>query len=150
MSDTPFAVCTGEVKIGANAGAAVSVKDAVVSLKLFTTRAKVTIPATWGTGAETPKAGGTTYELELDFLPDDTSASSLFSMLFDATDPTDNPTGELYFEARMHDSGPVGVDNPTWSGTFIATDVAIGGASNTAARHSARFPLTGRPTKATA
>lgn len=150
MSNTPLAILTGNVKVGASSGTAVDVKDAVVALKIYAKRKTNQIPATFATGTDVPRAGGTAYEVEFDFLPDDTGAATLFSMLWDATDPDDNPTGELYFEGNLHEVGATSADNPKWSGTFIVTDVGIGGASNAIARHSAKYPMTGRPAKATA
>lgn len=150
MSNTPFAVLTGNCRIGASSGTAVDVKDAVIALKLYAKRTVIQVPATFATGTMTPRLGGASYELEIDFLPDDTDTASLFSMLWDATDPTDNPTGELYFEGNLHEDAATSADNPKWSGTFLVSDVALGGASNTVARHSAKFPVPTRPDKAIA
>lgn len=149
MANTPLIILTGNLKIGASSGTAVDVADAVAAFRIRGMRDVVEIPATFATGTKGKAAGAAQYEIELDYMPDDTAATTLFAMLWDALDPSSNPTGELYFEGTFHGEGAVSADNPKWSGTFVATEAELGGASNELSRTSASFPLTGRPTKVT-
>lgn len=149
MATTPFVILTGQCKIGASAGTAVDVKDAVTALTIRGARAVVEIPATLATGEVSRKAGTSTYELEVAFLGDDTATTALTMLLWDALDATTNPTGELYFEGNLH-AGVTSASNPKWSGTMIVTGSAFGGEVGTVSVDSQTFPLTGRPTRATA
>lgn len=146
MANVPLVVLTGAVKIGANAGAAVDVNDAVLAVTILGNRDTIEIPPTFATGNKSQRGGASAYSVQFDYLPDDLAADTMFLILWDALDPATNPTGELYFEALLHEDAAVGADNPKWSGTFIATEAGIGGASNEVSRRSSTFPLIARPT----
>lgn len=148
MATTPLVILTGNIKIGADELSAVDVADAVTSVKFNGARAVVAIPATLATGEEGRQAGSATYEVEIGYLSDDSSATSLNMILWDALDPIENPTGELYVEATLR-PGAVSASNPKWSGRFIVTGSAFGGEVGAVATDSQTFPMTGRPVRET-
>lgn len=148
MATTPFVILTGNCKIGASAGTAVDVKDAVTAFTLRGARSVVEVPATLATGEISRLAGTATYELEIAYLGDDAATTALTMILWDALDPTSNPTGRLYFEGNLH-GGTTSATNPKWSGTFIATGADFGGEVGSLSATSQTFPLIARPTRAT-
>lgn len=150
MAQAPFVYLSGQFKIGANAGAATDCKDALSGITIRASRQVVEIPATAANGTPTPVAGATSYEVEFDLLGDDVTASSFFQQLWDATDPTTNPTGTLYFEGTLHGTGAVGPSNPKWSGNFIVSGAALGAKIGDPVSDHQVFRMTGRPAKATA
>lgn len=149
MANAPLAVLLGNFKSGASEGTAIAQNDAIFAMTIYGQRSEIVVPPRFSTGTETAVAGAASYYVEVDYMPDDTSATTFFSQLWDALDPATNPTGELYFEGTLHDSGAVSADNPKWSGTLLVTDAGIGGASNSLSRRTGRFRLTGRPVKET-
>lgn len=149
MANVPLVVLTANFKAGASAGTAVDQKDAILSMTIKGGRDLIELPPTFARG-KTAQAGADSYEVEIEYMPDDTGAATFFAQLWDALDPATNPTGEVYFEGTLHGTGAVSASNPKWSGTMIVTEAALGGTANTLSRKSSTFRLKARPTKVTA
>src|SRR5574341_330285 len=143
MSTTPL-ILKGNLKIGADAGSAADVSDAIFKFRLKATAAEVTIPATLAT-PETSRKGAVKYEIEIDFLSNDTASTELFRVLWAAINTAD---GTLYFEGNLRD-GATSATNPKWSGNFIVLGAGIGAEAESLSQDSQTYPLTGAPTMAT-
>jgi hypothetical protein len=144
MALDPLIVLEGEFKLGADAVSAVSYKDEVSSVLIRRRRDTIEIPATFGTGRKTKRAGAVDDELVINVIVDP-AVSSLMNALWAQID---DPDGELYFEAVFRE-GAVAPGNPEYSGRCVITGSEIGGASGQLAQFSVTLPIVTAIAKAT-
>lgn len=126
MATTPTVMLTGNLKMGLTPGTAVDVEDAVTFLAFRGSREVIEVPATMSLGRKGVRAGSDSYEVEVGYLQDPVSASSLAVLLWEALDASTNPAGTVYYEGTLR-PGPAGGGNPQYSGYFIATAGELGG-----------------------
>lgn len=120
------------------------VSDSITSFKVIGNRAVIEIPATLGTPISR-RAGAASYEIELAYFSTDADDNdTVFAIMWNSL--TDDADGEVEFSGSMRD-GPVGNDNPGWSGTFIVTGTSIGGNAEELSTYSGTYPLTGEPVR---
>lgn len=136
-------ILKGNLKLGASAGSAIEVGDAITGFKLSFSRDQVQIPATLGAG-KYKKNGGVEYSVQLDYFSNDVSATAdVFGLLW-ATAADDD--GLLYFEGSLR-NGVVSANNPKWAGTFSVNGAQLGGNAEDLSTGSGTFPLQAAPTK---
>lgn len=139
MATVPLIV-GGLFKVGAT-----DFSDAVTKAQLLAEADEIAIPATLAT-PKTSRLGGVMYSLALDYLSNDTSATTeLWHVLWTAITTSD---GTLTFTLQMRDGTP-SATNPQWTGSFIALAAQLGGPADGLSVGSSTFPLTGLPTKVT-
>lgn len=129
-------VCHGTFTLG---GVDVSAEVTGVILKGYTN--DVQVPATLTTGT-THAAGAKHFDIQIDYLADDSSTSTLFGELWAAVG-TDSK--ELAFTVRLR-AGVESPTNPQWSGTLVVTGATLGGKVGELSSGSITCPLTGAPT----
>lgn len=106
--------------------------------------ADVAIPATLGS-PKSHAGGSTKYEITIDYLGDDSGATTLFGLLWAAL-ATDSK--ELAWKCNLRD-GSTSPTNPQWQGVLIVSAADLGGDQETVSQGSLTCTLTGRPSKAT-
>lgn len=145
MSNTPFMLLTSSLEVGPNEAGAVEVGDCVKSFRLEYTRPTVKVPGVMTAPSPTPKVGAPEWQMVVSYLPDDTAATTFWSVLWDQADDAD---GTLYYAGRLH-PGAIGVANPQFAGNFLVTGAGLGGSVGSYVEDTQTFPLTGKPTKTT-
>ena len=129
-------VCRGTLTLG---GVDVSAEVTGVILKGYTN--DVVIPATL-TNPITHAAGATHYDIQIDYLADDSSTSgTLFGLLWAAVGTASK---ELAFTVLMR-PGVESPTNPSWAGTLVVTGADLGGKIHELATGSITCPLTAAP-----
>lgn len=135
MTTTPLIVA-GVFKL-----ATVDFSDAVLKVTLNADADKIDIPATLST-PKTARRGGVEYSLQIDYLSNDTSATTeMFRKLWDAIS---TGAGTLAFTLQLRAGSP-SADNPVWSGTLVTLAAHVGGQSEGLSQDSITLPLTGVP-----
>lgn len=115
----------------------VDVAANVSSFVIKRQRNAVTVPATLGELREYQKAGALTEMIEINFFSD-MAATSFWADLYDAID-TDS--AELTFSGTLN-AGAVGVDNPSFSGSFVVMGVDTGASVGALREQSQTYPIT--------
>lgn len=101
----------------------------------------VQIPATLTNGIA-HAAGATKYQIQIDYLSDDSSTTAtLFGILWTAIGTA---TKELTYAVRLR-PGAKGSTNPSWSGTLVVSGADLGGKVEDLSTGSITCILTGAP-----
>lgn len=111
--------------------------DEIARLIINKRRNTTTRRPTFGNATRSQKAGDSEATVTLEFVHDVVSAS----LLAELEAAIDSDSGEVTFSGTFTDAA-VGVDNPTWSGTMIVTDLDIGGEPGTETYQSKTYPVT--------
>lgn len=132
-----FIQLEGNIKFGTTT-AGTDYSSAITSLVINRTAEIITTPATFADATTDPHAGAETQTLDINFLSDPTSASSFWSLLYDAMD-TD--TKILYWSATLTASTTVSATNPQFSGQIVVSQLGTGGTVGQNREQSASYPI---------
>ncbi len=133
-------ILTGTLKL-----AATDVSAEVTGLIIKGTVADVVVPATLSAGIS--HAGGAQkYELQIDYLSDDSATTTLFGILWTAIA---SASKEITYSGRLH-PGVIGVGNPQYDGSIVVSAADLGGAVEGLSSSSLTCTATGAPVVTTA
>jgi len=125
----------GNLMMGVDA-ADVDISAWVTRLTVQRLRESIAIPGTLATGQASVAAGAETDNVIVDFFSD-LSAEAPFDLFEQAIT---SPNSELLFEGTL-DPGPVGPENPKYSGTAVILGLDIGGTVGQLRTQSQTFPI---------